>query len=166
VQRGILLVIAALCGCKSRGTITLDFDLAGSNCAPFGSAYWADAGVTCAGADGGATAIQIDHYVLYAVQDASCIDCACGGGLTQSSHVVRVCPAGDSATPCMDVQGLAVDLSPGRWAVVLEAYAPAPEGSRPCLVASQCIEADVDADGVSSKDAGFNDMTGCSACAM
>lgn len=165
MHRAFLLLVAALCSCKSRGTIELDFDPDGATCTEFSAGYWMPGGAgamaTCAG-----TQVHIDHYVLYAEADTTCNSCECGGCVGTGTKVVRVCPD-DSGQSCgTDIQDLSLDLQPGLWAVVLEAYASAPQGSPPCLVANQCIEITVDADGTSSSMAGLAEIGGCQACAM
>jgi hypothetical protein len=158
-----LLLVAALCGCKSRGTITLDFDLQGSSCLPFSSDYWTTGSGTESRCDG--ATVHIDHYVLYAEADTECQNCPCGGCVGAGTKTARACPD-DSGNPCNDVDavhGRELDLSPGLWAVVLEAYA---SGSLPCLVANQCIQITVDTNGVASSTPGLPEMDGCSVCAM
>jgi hypothetical protein len=161
VQRGILLVAAALCGCKSPGTITLDFDLDGSTCAAFGSPYWTTGAGSAARCDD--MSIAIDHYVLYAEPDGSCSVCACGG-CPGSPNSVTACPDA-LGNACTSVDDLELDLPPGSWAVVLEAYAKGNPTRPSCLVASQCIQVTVDADGTRS---GTDELAegGCAVCAM
>jgi hypothetical protein len=143
----VLRVVAIMClvvACKSRGTITLDFD----------------ATFACTGSP------AIDHYVLYAEPGLACVTCDCGGCAGAHSGTVLACPGAGSET-CTNVTGVNIALPAGAWAVVLEAY-----GSDGRMLADQCVEITVDEDGVSSEqavptvDAGTGSAHGCVACAM
>jgi hypothetical protein len=125
----VVLFVSALAACKSPGTITLDFDLDGSACAAFGSGSAA-----------------IDHYVLYAEPDTSCASCGCGA-CAGSHPAVLICPSSNGAE-CTRATfaDQAIALDPGIWAVVLEAYSSG-AGSSASLLASQCIDVEIDHDG-------------------
>ncbi|MEO8550195.1 MAG: hypothetical protein ABI678_09475 [Kofleriaceae bacterium] len=127
--RGLASGFALIAACKSPGTITLDFDLEGATCAGFGP----DA-----------------RYVLYAEPGVTCDDCGCGACAGAKSDGVLVCPHGTESVACEAdaIHGRTLDLAPGVWAVVLEAYAGADPGT---LVASQCVSITVDSDGTDSR---------------
>lgn len=171
MHRAVLLALVSVAACKTRGTITLDFDLDGDVCTPFGSAYWSTgegAGATCRGTGSSGAPIAIDRFVLYAEPDISCSSCACGQCFGTNPRGIQFCPDA-AAADCSDVRGLDLDLSPGLWALVLEAYAPASDDQLACLVASQCIDVVVDSDGVASSvlspEANGDRPAACQACA-
>lgn len=128
----------AVLGCKSPGTITLDFDVDGSNCASFGSAA---------------------THVLFAEPRIACSACACGGCVGADPGGVVACPTANKS--CGDVRGSELALTPGVWAVVLQAF---DASEPPVLVGSQCLDVTVDADGTSSTTLGGDDGTNCAAC--
>jgi hypothetical protein len=136
VQALRLTLLLGVAACKSRGTITLDFDLAGTTCTDFGSAA---------------------SFVLYAEPGTGCSACACGACAGAGSNVVIGCPtASDGSCTRDDLADRGLDLSPGVWSVVLEAY-----DVTSTLIASQCLDITVDADGTRSES---ETQTNCTAC--
>ena len=127
------VLFAVLAACKSPGTITLDFDLDGTTCAGFGSAA---------------------SYLMYAEPGTGCNACACGGCAGTGSAVVIACPSCSKD----QLHGLALDLSPGVWSVVVEAYDPS---DPPMLLESQCLDVTIDADGTQGSTATNNNCTAC-----
>ena len=145
-----LLVFGA---CKSRGTITLNFDLTGG-CSHFAGDV---------------------HYTLYAEPGISCDVCACGACAGADPNQVIACPAPDHPAPCTDLHDLSLDLSPGVWAVVVQAHANGTGSGAPSLdagagepvLASQCIDVIVDKDGTGTSSLGSgSDANHCRACPL
>ena len=128
-----LIVVALLGACKTAGTIELTFDLTACN-------------VSTAGPDA--------YVVVYAQQDTQCDDCICGACFSRDSTPALACTSGCS--PDMLSAGVPLDLSPGRWAVVVEIHAA--DG---LLFASQCVDATVDSDGTADETAQTMTCTSC-----
>jgi hypothetical protein len=81
------------------------------------------------------------------------------------------CPGPDHPAACSasDLRGLHLDLSPGVWAVVVQAHAGSSSittdaGAGEPVTASQCLDVIVDEDGVSSTMLGSDVSNHCAAC--
>src|SRR5262245_61751532 len=111
-MRAWLFVFAAIVGCKSRGTITLDFQLESGTaaCAPAADA----------------------RFVLDAERGVSCNDCACGSCVGLGDKQATACT--QEACTAEQVHGTSLVLDPGLWAVVLQEF----DGN--VLVHSQCLD--------------------------
>ncbi len=120
-----MIGIVAVLGCKSPGTITLEFD--------FDLAHLPDC----------RSARPADYLALYAIPKLRCEQCTCGQCFGRDGAQL-FCGKDE---PC-EVPGTALDLDPEHWAVVLDLLEPGTAGDT--LVASQCLDIDVDEDGVAS----------------
>lgn len=121
----IVALIVAVAGCKTRGTIEVEFAPAAMACAP-----------------------EANAAIVYAVPNVTCADsaCACGGCFGLDGGVDG-CPDG-LCSP--DLGGVELDLAPGHWAVVLALLHDDDDPTLPggaVEVGYACVDIDVDADG-------------------
>ena len=137
------IAIVSAFACKTRGTITLDFDDAIPCDAPPGDARSDDGGST--GLDAG------EYIVIYARDRTTCADCTCGSCFGRTTESSSACD--DAADRCtlgsIRETGVDLDLTAGQWAVVLDRYHLADN----LLFANRCIDVTVDSDGTSTKTA-------------
>ena len=137
-MRAVAIAVVAF-ACKTRGTITLDFD----NAIPCDAG--SDAGVPADGPDAG------EYVVVYARDRTTCADCTCGNCFGRDTRSASTCD--DAADRCtldsIREGGVDLKLEPGQWAVVLDRYHIADD----LLFANRCIDVTVDSDGTSSKTA-------------
>lgn len=132
-------VLAFVIGCKSPGTITLDFDLDGTG-------------------SGGCGAPPGMAFVLYAEPGATCAACACGACAETRSGQALACPPPEQTRLCTkaEIEDSGLALAPGLWAVVLEV-----DDDHGTLLQSRCLDITVDADGVTSTNASNAACTTC-----
>lgn len=121
------LAVVALGACKTRGTIDIQFD-----------------GLDTCGPD-------VVNAIVYAERDLRCTQCEACGACFGSPGGVTGCPDSSDGLCDPSLSDVDLDLSPGHWVVVVALLAPDPDGLRE--VGSACVDIDVDADGVASREA-------------
>jgi hypothetical protein len=98
--------------------------------------------------------------IVYAEPNLSC-DCACGACFGAMPGGVNGCPDGVCSWPLDSIE---LDLAPGHWAVVVELVDDQDGVGGYRHIGSDCVEIDVDADGVASTEDPITMTIDCADC--
>lgn len=137
-MKHLALAVMLMLGCRSPGTISVDFTLSATS-------------------EACGTPPAQPRLIVYAEPRTFCSSCTCGECLGVEDDD-EIC--GSAEEDCEI--GSPLDLEPGHWAVVMSLWQQTGELGI-ALVASQCIDVDVDVDGVASKHRGDGEPIECAA---